>query len=137
MVDGVVERECYYSRNVEAKRRVRARPRATNASNGIPLCRVIGVKAGSTGLRPARDAPDERMDTLSRREEETLAKTTKEQALKECDPVVKGTSLNTAHVVLCADSMLLAFADCATGRTVSVAWACRDKYKAVQECMVM
>lgn len=59
------------------------------------------------------------MDTLSRREEETLAKTTKEQALKECDPVVK------------------AFAECATGRILSVAWACRDKYKAVQECMVI
>ncbi|OAX44741.1 hypothetical protein K503DRAFT_677938, partial [Rhizopogon vinicolor AM-OR11-026] len=28
------------------------------------------------------------------------------------------------------------FADCATGRTLSVAWACRDKYKALQECML-
>lgn len=32
------------------------------------------------------------MDALSRREEETLLKTTKARALKECDPVVKGTS---------------------------------------------
>lgn len=30
------------------------------------------------------------MNTLSRREEETLLKTTKARALKECDPVVKG-----------------------------------------------
>lgn len=27
------------------------------------------------------------------------------------------------------------FADCATGRTVSVAWACRTQYKEVQKCM--
>ena len=27
------------------------------------------------------------------------------------------------------------FADCATGRTVSVAWACRSQYKEVQNCM--
>lgn len=32
------------------------------------------------------------MNALSRREEETLLKTTKARALKECDPVVKGTS---------------------------------------------
>jgi len=37
--------------------------------------------------------------------------------LKECDPIVKE------------------FAECATGRTVSVVWACRDKYKAIQTCM--
>ena len=30
------------------------------------------------------------MNTLSRREEETLLKKTKETALKECDPIVKG-----------------------------------------------
>ncbi|KAI0257585.1 hypothetical protein BJV78DRAFT_1116396 [Lactifluus subvellereus] len=57
------------------------------------------------------------MSTLSRREEDTLLKTTKAQALKECDSLVK------------------AFADCAAGRTVSVAWACREKFQAVQECM--
>ncbi|KAH9835697.1 cytochrome c oxidase biogenesis protein Cmc1 like-domain-containing protein [Rhodofomes roseus] len=57
------------------------------------------------------------MNALSRREEETLLKTAKAKALKECDPVVKE------------------FADCATGRTFSVAWACREKYKDVQDCM--
>jgi len=57
------------------------------------------------------------MSTLSRREEETLLKTTKAHALKVCDTVVKE------------------FADCASGRTLSVAWACRGKYKAVQDCM--
>ncbi|KAI0287004.1 cytochrome c oxidase biogenesis protein Cmc1 like-domain-containing protein [Russula aff. rugulosa BPL654] len=57
------------------------------------------------------------MSTLSRREEETLFKTTKAHALKECDPLVK------------------AFADCAAGRTVSVAWACREKFNAVQNCV--
>ena len=32
------------------------------------------------------------MNALSRREEDTLLKTTKARALKECDPAVKGTS---------------------------------------------
>ncbi|KAI0757150.1 hypothetical protein C8Q80DRAFT_1132243 [Daedaleopsis nitida] len=58
------------------------------------------------------------MDTLSRREEETLLKKAKESALKQCDSVVK------------------AFAECAEGRTFSVAWECRQKYKAVQDCML-
>ncbi|KAF5355773.1 hypothetical protein D9756_003873 [Leucocoprinus leucothites] len=58
------------------------------------------------------------MNALSRREEETLLKTTKARALKECDPVVKE------------------FAECASGRTISVAWACKDKLKVVQECMI-
>lgn len=57
------------------------------------------------------------MNALSRREEDTLLKATKAQALKKCDAVVKE------------------FAECATGRTLSVAWACRDKYKGVQDCM--
>lgn len=57
------------------------------------------------------------MNALSRREEESLLKTTKARALKECDAVVKD------------------FAECATGRTVSVAWACKAKYKEVQDCM--
>lgn len=37
------------------------------------------------------------MNTLSRREEDTLLKQTKTSALKECDPVVKGKAL-TSHV---------------------------------------
>ncbi|KAF8622228.1 hypothetical protein AX15_007169 [Amanita polypyramis BW_CC] len=58
------------------------------------------------------------MNALSRREEETLLKATKARALQECDPVVKE------------------FAACASGRTISVAWACRDKLKVVQDCML-
>jgi len=57
------------------------------------------------------------MNALSRREEDTLTKATKTHALKECDPLVKQ------------------FAECATGRTVSVAWACKSKYKEVQDCI--
>lgn len=76
------------------------------------------------------------MDTLSRREEETLLKTTKARALKECDDVVKGTG----HLVLSitTDSMnsIAAFAECSSGRTVSVVWACRDQHKLVQQCML-
>ncbi|KAF8203674.1 hypothetical protein BJ912DRAFT_1018426 [Pholiota molesta] len=58
------------------------------------------------------------MNALSRREEETLLKATKAHAMKECDNIVKE------------------FAACASGRTISVAWACRDELKRVQECMV-
>ncbi|KAF8581060.1 hypothetical protein K439DRAFT_1355155 [Ramaria rubella] len=58
------------------------------------------------------------MDTLSRREEEALLKSTKARALKECDHVVKE------------------FAECATGRTISVSWACREQHKEVQKCML-
>ena len=39
---------------------------------------------------PLRQSPT-RMSTLSRREEDTLFKATKAHALKECDPLVKGT----------------------------------------------
>jgi len=54
---------------------------------------------------------------LSRREEETLLKATKERALKECDDYVK------------------AFAECAKGRLVSLSWACRTELRAMQSCM--
>ncbi|KAF8340013.1 uncharacterized protein EI90DRAFT_2990611 [Cantharellus anzutake] len=57
------------------------------------------------------------MNTLSRREEDTIIKSTKERALKECGPIVRE------------------FADCASGRTVSVVWACRGKYRTLQTCM--
>ncbi|KAI4517682.1 hypothetical protein EV122DRAFT_220346 [Schizophyllum commune] len=57
------------------------------------------------------------MNALSRREEDTVVKTAKGRALKLCDPVVKE------------------FAECATGRTVSVAWACRQQLHAVEDCM--
>ncbi|KAF7311021.1 COX assembly mitochondrial protein [Mycena chlorophos] len=58
------------------------------------------------------------MNALSRREEENLLKITKERAVRECHDVVK------------------AFADCVSGRTISVAWACRTPLHAMQECMV-
>lgn len=41
-------------------------------------------------LAPTRLLPDS-MDTLSRREEDALIKSTKEKALKECDSIVKGS----------------------------------------------
>ena len=77
------------------------------------------------------------MNALSRREEETLLKATKTHALKECDPLVKG-----AHNVFTVGSDVAKlgylgeeFAECATGRTVSVVWACKAKYKEVQGCI--
>ncbi|KDQ14331.1 hypothetical protein BOTBODRAFT_95710, partial [Botryobasidium botryosum FD-172 SS1] len=57
------------------------------------------------------------MDTLSRREEETLLKTRKALALKECDTVVKQ------------------FAECAHGRLISILWACNREHKELQTCM--
>jgi len=58
------------------------------------------------------------MNALSRHEEETLLKATKAYALKQCD------------------SLLQEFAACAAGRTVSVAWGCRDKLNVLQDCMI-
>lgn len=68
-------------------------------------------------------------------------KATKAHALKECDPLVKrtrnlqrcfhyGPERGSTCVYLGTE-----FAECATGRTVSVAWACRSKYKEVQDCI--
>ncbi|EAU92838.2 hypothetical protein CC1G_03625 [Coprinopsis cinerea okayama7 len=34
------------------------------------------------------------------------------------------------------DDLVKQFAACASGRTVSVAWACKDALRMVQECMV-
>ena len=45
------------------------------------------AKSGASGIRRVSNHC---MDTLSRREEETLLKSTKERALKECDHVVRG-----------------------------------------------
>ena len=74
------------------------------------------------------------MNSLSRREEDTLLKTTKAHALRECDVVVKGTpSCWKMQLWL---SYPQEFAACASGRTISVAWACRAHLKRVQDCMV-
>ena len=75
------------------------------------------------------------MSTLSRREEDTLFKATKAYALRECDELVKGTyaHCNVSHFLEVTFS--IAFAECAGGRTVSVAWACREKFNAVQDCV--
>jgi len=40
------------------------------------------------------------------------------RALKECDPVVKD------------------FVECTQGRSVSLIWACREKYRLLQQCML-
>jgi COX assembly protein 1 len=79
------------------------------------------------------------MNALSRREEDTLMKATKTYALKECDPLVKGTRnifiFSTSLDVAQLGCLGAEFAECATGRTVSVSWACKAKYKEVQECI--
>lgn len=75
------------------------------------------------------------MNSLSRREEETLLKTTKAYALRECDDVVKGRFFHGVMMLL-TDSVSSAFAECASGRTLSVVWACREKLQEVQGCMI-
>ena len=74
------------------------------------------------------------MSTLSRREEDTLFKATKANALRECDGLVKGTFVVTCPIPG-SHPPPKAFAECAAGRTVSVAWACREKFKDVQDCV--
>ena len=74
------------------------------------------------------------MSTLSRREEDTLFKTTKAHALKECDSLVKGTFFRNMSLSVSV-TLFVAFAECAAGRTVSVTWACREKFNAVQGCI--
>ncbi|KAK9897448.1 hypothetical protein P389DRAFT_195061 [Cystobasidium minutum MCA 4210] len=57
------------------------------------------------------------MNALSRREEETILKDLKKQALKTCDDVVRD------------------FAACSQGRTISVVWTCGKHWRAMQGCM--
>jgi COX assembly protein 1 len=75
------------------------------------------------------------MNTLSRREEETLMKATKARALDECRDLVKGSEI-CVQLDWEMPTAFLDFADCATGRTVTVAWACKEKWNRVKECMV-
>ncbi|WVQ97084.1 hypothetical protein IAU59_004194 [Kwoniella sp. CBS 9459] len=57
------------------------------------------------------------MEALSRREETDILEAVKSEALKTCDEHVK------------------AFADCATGRTFTLPFACKSKLDAMQGCM--
>lgn len=69
----------------------------------------------------------------------------KKVALKNCDDIVKGGLLHTILSVdghTCANMLLairkrrlIDFAACSQGRTISVAWACTDKWRAMQGCM--
>ena len=79
------------------------------------------------------------MNALSRREEETLMKTTKARALKECDPAVRGTACTIIIIPKWNEQLIhpdSEFAQCACGRTISMAWACKGKLKVVTECMI-
>ncbi|RSH85826.1 uncharacterized protein EHS24_004006 [Apiotrichum porosum] len=57
------------------------------------------------------------MEALSRREEEEIETAAKNEALKKCDEKVR------------------AFAECATGRTFTVPFACASQYKALNDCL--
>ncbi|GHJ88370.1 hypothetical protein NliqN6_4772 [Naganishia liquefaciens] len=57
------------------------------------------------------------METLSRREESDLLERGKKEAMKHCEDIVKD------------------FADCASGRTFSVIFACNGKLNDMKSCM--
>ncbi|OWT40934.1 hypothetical protein J008_01617 [Cryptococcus neoformans] len=57
------------------------------------------------------------MEALSRREENEIHEAAKKEALRDCDDYVKD------------------FADCATGRTFSLPFACKTRLNAMQGCM--
>ncbi|BGP31211.1 hypothetical protein JCM10296v2_002975 [Rhodotorula toruloides] len=54
---------------------------------------------------------------LSRKEEEAIVALCKTEALRACEADVAN------------------FSACAQGRTVSVAWSCREQFRAMQACM--
>jgi COX assembly protein 1 len=43
--------------------------------------------------------------------------------------------LTAARGTLCPLLLRAEFAECSTGRTVSIAWACRGQHKALQNCL--
>ncbi|KAI8873314.1 hypothetical protein GQ42DRAFT_107353, partial [Ramicandelaber brevisporus] len=55
--------------------------------------------------------------SLSRREEEVLIQKMREQALKSCPEQSK------------------TYAECLTGRSFSIPWACRDALRTLNECV--
>ncbi|WRT65844.1 uncharacterized protein IL334_002795 [Kwoniella shivajii] len=57
------------------------------------------------------------MEALSRREDQDVLESVKSEALKSCDVHVKD------------------FADCATGRTFTLPFVCKDKLDIMQNCM--
>ncbi|GAA6005041.1 hypothetical protein JCM10207_008487 [Rhodosporidiobolus poonsookiae] len=54
---------------------------------------------------------------LSRKEEEEIIKLCRAEAMRACEIEVSR------------------FSACAEGRTISVSWACREQFKAMQKCM--
>ncbi|GAA5889750.1 hypothetical protein JCM8208_001122 [Rhodotorula glutinis] len=54
---------------------------------------------------------------LSRKEEEAIISLCRTEALRACEIDVSN------------------FSACSEGRTISVTWACRDQFKAMQRCM--
>lgn len=86
--------------------------------------------------RIAKHSSHSLMNALSRREEETLLKTTKTYALKQCDSLLQGALELRRFLLKTIIHHHSEFAACAAGRTVSVAWSCRDKLSVVQECMI-
>lgn len=75
------------------------------------------------------------MDTLSRREEGDLLEKGKKEAMKHCEDIVKGKLDPPQKGDSDRFSPYTDFADCASGRTFSVIWACNGKLNNMKSCM--
>ncbi|MCO5569518.1 hypothetical protein L7F22_023231 [Adiantum nelumboides] len=62
-------------------------------------------------------ADDARQTRLKKKVEEALRTKMKVKALQECD------------------ALAAKYAECASGRTLSVVWACRSQFKLLNECL--
>ena len=104
------------------------------------------------------------MHILTRAEEEVLFKTLKANALKECDPVVKGTTHQqnkSMELPICLFliflhykrnglltfwidlgnqpiffGLVIEFVECTHGKLVTVLWGCRAQHKAMNKCLM-
>jgi hypothetical protein len=69
------------------------------SEGGVPLDKkgnlVSARRSESNQSESSKVVHSTFMNALSRREEDTLLKTTKARALAECDPIVKGSAMNS------------------------------------------
>lgn len=77
------------------------------------------------------------MEALSRREESDLLEKGKKEAMKHCEDIVKGKLdiQGKAFRTGSRPSSFTDFADCASGRTFSVVFACNGKLNNMKSCM--
>jgi COX assembly mitochondrial protein 1 len=84
----------------------------------VPPDHALGSSAGSRPIQTVRQNNLRNPLPLSPSQESEIRQLYHKRARDRCQPVIK------------------AFAECATGRTVSVAWACKDKQMAMNSCIM-